>query len=70
MRAPQSRRSDREALAALGAATSQHLASSSRGHAGAKAVRALTFNFAGLVSTLHAGISTMSKNGGSGQNSR
>lgn len=64
MRAPlQDRRSDREALAALGAATSEHLASGSGGHAGAKSVRTGAVNFAGLVSTLHAGISTLSNDG-------
>jgi hypothetical protein len=47
-------------LAALGAATSQDLATSTGGHARAETVGALTVNFAGLVSTLHAGISTMS----------
>jgi len=51
---------DSQALAALGAATSEHLAASTGGHARAETVGALTFNFAGLISTLHAGISTMS----------
>ncbi len=61
MRAPlQSRRSDSETLAALGAATGEHLATSTGCHARAETVGALTFNFAGLVSTLHAGISAMS----------
>ena len=61
MRAPlQSTLLNRETLAALGAATGQHLATSTGGHARAKAMGALTVNFAGLVSTLHAGISTMS----------
>lgn len=56
MRAPlQSRRSDSEALATLGATTGQHLAASASGHARTETVSALTVNFARLISTLHAG---------------
>ena len=61
MRAPlQSTLLNSKTLAALGAATGKHLATSAGCHASAETVGALTFNFAGLVSTLHAGISTMS----------
>ncbi len=60
MRAPQSTLLDGQTLAALGTAAGEHLATSTGGHTRAKTVGALTFYFAGLVSTLHAGISTMS----------
>ena len=57
MRAPlQSRRSDSETLATLGAATGQHLTASASGHARTEAVGALTVNFARLISTLHGGL--------------
>src|SRR5512134_2513870 len=59
MRAPlQMRRSDCETLATLGATTCQHLTASASGHARTEAVGTLTVNFARLISTLHAGIST------------
>lgn len=46
---------DREALAALRTAASEHLTPRAGGHARAKAVGALTTDFAGLISALHAG---------------
>ena len=49
-----------KALAAFGTAASENLATSTGGHTRAETVGALTFYFAGLISTLHAGISTMS----------
>ena len=52
---------DRQTLATLGATAGEHLTARTGGHAGTEAVGALTVNFARLVSTLHAGISTMSK---------
>jgi hypothetical protein len=59
MRAPlQKRRSDSETLATLRAAAGQHLTASTSGHARTEAVGTLTVNFARLISTLHAGIST------------
>lgn len=45
--------SDSETLATFRAAPGENLTASSRGHAGAKTVRALTMQVAGLVSTLH-----------------
>ena len=47
--------SDRETLATFRAAPGENLTTRSRGHAGAKAVSALTMQIARLVSTLHAG---------------
>src|SRR5262245_38703287 len=44
-----------QALAPLRAAASEHLTSGARGHSCTKPVRALTMQFARLVSTLHAG---------------
>jgi hypothetical protein len=48
-------RSDSETLATFRAAPGQDLATGSRGHAGAKAVSALTMQIAGLVGSLHTG---------------
>jgi hypothetical protein len=45
--------SDSETLAALRTTTCEDLTTGSRGHAGAKAVGALTMQVAGLVGTLH-----------------
>src|SRR5262245_181273 len=45
--------SDSEALATFRAAPGEHLTTSTRGHAGTKAVSALTMQVAGLVGTLH-----------------
>ena len=50
-------RSDSETLATLRAATGKHLTAGAGGHARTKAVSALTMNFAGLISALHAEIS-------------
>src|SRR4026207_1462854 len=47
--------SDSETLATFRAAPCENLTTRSRGHAGAKAVSALTVQIAGLVGTLHAG---------------
>ena len=59
MSAPlQGRRSDCETLATLGATTGEHLAAGAGGHARTEAMGALAVNFARLISTLHAGIST------------
>jgi hypothetical protein len=52
--------SDSETLATFRAAPGQNLTASSRGHAGAKTVRALTMQVAGLVSTLHTKLSLLS----------
>lgn len=48
-------RSDSETLATFRAAPCEDLTTRSGGHAGAKAVSALTVQIAGLVGTLHAG---------------
>ena len=48
-------RSDSETLATFRAAPGKDLTTRSRGHAGAKAVSALTMQIAGLVGTLHTG---------------
>ena len=50
-------RSDSETLATFRAAPGENLTTRSGGHAGAKAVGALTVQIARLVSTLHGGIS-------------
>ena len=49
--------SHRETLATFRAAPGENQTTRSRGHAGAKAVRALTMQIARLVRTLHGGIS-------------
>lgn len=52
--------SDSETLATFRAAPCEDLTASSRGHAGAETVRALTMQVAGLVSTLHTRLSLLS----------
>ena len=52
--------SDSETLATFRAAPCENLTAGSRGHAGAKTVRALTMQVAGLVSTLHTRLSLLS----------
>jgi hypothetical protein len=51
----QSRNLDSQALAALGAARSDHSPSAAGFHAGQKSVRACAFDFGGLVGAFHGG---------------